>query len=715
MSAAKPVFPFTAIVGQEELKLALLLNAVSPRVGGVLIQGEKGNAKSTAVRSLAALLPPIPVVPGCPYRCDPEAPFVFCPHCQGKPWEGEAAWRKPPLVELPLGTTEDRLLGHPDLEALLAKGERCFQPGLLALAHRGILYVDEVNLLEEHLVDYLLDAAATGWNRVEREGFSLTHPARFILVGTMNPEEGELRPQLLDRFGLAVEVVTPQTVEERIAVMERRMAFEQESERFCRQWVERQEEVAKRVSLARERLHRVQMPRERMAQVARITLEARTEGMRADLVICEAAKALAAYEGRDVVTAEDVNQAARLALFHRAREPWQPDPGDGGGRNETDGDGEASFAPETGEREEHGPAEGEEGKEQGQMGREAMDIRSAGSLKRDYGRKTESTEGNLGTLSGSSDLPSGELGTETESFPGERPMEQIFPLDSWFRMQSTPLDGEVKQTSAKKVRRGHGPASRGMKAGEEHPLKGRRVGTRPLPDLSLARVRRIDWAKSVYKAALHQRVRGAIHLRPEDLQQKVFRLRRRRLSFFLLDASGSMASYRRMAQVKGGVFSLVEAAYRRREMFALAAFRNGQVELLLPPTRSLPAVRKALEALRTGGNTPLALGLQKSRELLLRWRKKQPQWQPHLVLFTDGRVNLPQTSLHSSVPSPVAEVVASARQLAGEGFSATVIDTETGWLRLGCARLIAEALQAPVIRLDDLRLEGMKRSGASEG
>jgi magnesium chelatase subunit D len=713
VNAAKPVFPFTAIVGQEDLKLALLLNAVSGRVGGVLIQGEKGNAKSTAVRSLAALLPPIPVVPGCPYRCDPEAPFVFCPHCQGRPWEGEAAWRKPPLVELPLGTTEDRLLGHPDLEALLAKGERCFQPGLLAQAHRGILYVDEVNLLEDHLVDYLLDAAASGWNRVEREGFSLTHPARFILVGTMNPEEGELRPQLLDRFGLAVEVVTPQTVEERMAVMERRMAFEQDPDTFCRQWEERQAEVAMRVSMARERLHRVQMPRERMEQVARIALEARTEGMRADLVICEAAKALAAYGGRDVVTAEDVNQAARLALFHRAREPWQPDPGDGGSRQGTDG--EASFAPETGERGEHGPAEGEEGEEQGQMGREAMES-SRGSLERDSVRKPATTAGNLDSLSGNPDVPSGEPGTGTEMFPGERPMEQMFPLDSWFRAQSPHLDGEVKRPSAKKARRGYGPASRGMKTVVAHPLKGRRVGIRPLSDAGLARAQRIDWAKSVYKAALHQRARGGIHLRPEDLQQKVFRLRRRRLSFFLIDASGSMASYRRMAQVKGAVFSLVEAAYRRREMFALVAFRNRQAELLLPPSRSLQAARKALEALRTGGNTPLALGLRKSRELFLRWREKQPQWQPYLVLFTDGRVNLPQASLQSKgEPSPVAEVLKEARCLAREGISATVIDTETGWLRLGCARLLAEALQAPVIRLDDLRLEGMKGPGMAEG
>ena len=712
MAAASDVFPFAAIVGQDDLKLALLLNAVSPKVGGVLIQGEKGNAKSTTVRALADLLPPIPVVPGCPYRCDPDMPFSFCPHCQGKPWKGEAVFSRPPFVELPLGATEDRLLGHPDLDALLARGEHRFHPGLLAQAHRGILYVDEVNLLDDQLVDNLLDAAASGWNRVEREGFSLVHPARFILVGTMNPEEGELRPQLKDRFGLAVQVTTPQDVEERIKITERRLAFNQDPETFCRQWREAQEETAHRIRLAQQLLPGVRLPRERLAEVAKLALSAGTEGMRADLVICEAAKALAAYSGRDEVTSDDVLQAARFALFHRARTPWKPDPGtpdqNGGSgegrRDETDnGHSEAAADPATGRA---GGRETASPVEHGASGASGHSETTADTdLDKEHGIK-----------------PAHQAGGEECREPGggkDAPLsafsEYVFPLEKWLSVQAAPLTGCDRPAKSHVERSGLGIASRGLKTAVEHPAKGRQSRTRPL-DLGVREHGvRIDWTKSVYTAALRQSRPGAPRIRAEDVRQKVFRFRQRRLTFFLLDASGSMAGYRRMAQVKGAVLALAEAAYRRRDLIALAAFRDGRMDLLQPPTRSIAAVVEALEALATGGDTPLALGLNKSREWLLRWRKFRPQWRPHLILFSDGRVNGTSGTVVPGVPGAFAEVLEAARRLAANGISGAVVDTETGWFRFGGARWIAGAMQVPCYSLDELKRDEQSSEGRVVG
>src|SRR5512147_162084 len=244
MTPKRPVYPFAALVGQERLKKALILNAVNPLIGGVLIRGEKGTAKSTAARGLAELLPPLAVVAGCPFHCDPDKVEMMCDHCRKRQAQGETLPRRHrpmPVVDLPLGTTEDRLLGTIDLEKAIKSGEKHFEPGLLAAANRGILYVDEVNLLDDHLVDVLLDAAAMGVNVVEREGISFTHPARFILVGTMNPEEGELRPQLLDRFGLCVEVTGLHNIDARMDVVARRLAFEADPEAFAADWQGEQE------------------------------------------------------------------------------------------------------------------------------------------------------------------------------------------------------------------------------------------------------------------------------------------------------------------------------------------------------------------------------------------------------------------------------------------------------------------------------------------
>jgi Mg-chelatase subunit ChlI len=322
MAPERPIYPFSALVGQERLKRALILNAVNARVGGVLIRGEKGTAKSTAVRGLARLLPHITVVADCPYSCPPDRPAQMCESCRARLAAGEelpVVERATRLVELPVAASEDRVVGSLDLEHALTEGQRRFEPGLLAQANRGLLYVDEVNLLDDHLVDVLLDAAAMGINTVEREGISVSHPARFILVGTMNPEEGELRPQLLDRFGLVVEISGISDIAGRVAVIERRMGYDASPEEFAGEWEAEEHKLAERIAAARALLPAVQISRTDMAVVAGLAVELGVDGHRADLAILETARTHAAWSGRTHLSPEDIRLAAELALPHRMR------------------------------------------------------------------------------------------------------------------------------------------------------------------------------------------------------------------------------------------------------------------------------------------------------------------------------------------------------------------------------------------------------------
>jgi magnesium chelatase subunit I len=314
-------FPFSAIVGQDEMKLALLIAAVDPKVGGVLAFGDRGSGKSTAVRALAALLPKMKVVAGCRYNCDPDRPAEFCDECRARATKGglKSAQAPVPVVDLPLGATEDRVVGALDLERALVRGEKAFEPGLLARAHRGFLYIDEANLLEDHLVDLLLDVAASGENVVEREGLSIRHPARFVLVGTGNPEEGELRPQLLDRFGLSVEVKTPDDLPSRIEVVRRRDAFESDATAFLAKWTKDEARLRKSITAAREKLPAVSVPDMALERAAKLCMALGTDGLRGELTLMRAARALAALESAKTVTDEHLRRMAPSALRHRLR------------------------------------------------------------------------------------------------------------------------------------------------------------------------------------------------------------------------------------------------------------------------------------------------------------------------------------------------------------------------------------------------------------
>jgi magnesium chelatase subunit I len=318
---ARLTFPFSALVGQEEMRLALMIAAVDPGVGGVLVLGDRGTGKSTAVRALAALLPAMRVVEGCRYGCDPATPRAHCDECRSRAAQGPLGSRVAPVpvVDLPLGATEDRVVGALDLERALTAGVRAFQPGLLARAHRGFLYIDEVNLLEDHLVDLLLDVAASGENVVEREGISLRHPARFVLIGSGNPEEGELRPQLLDRFGLSVEVRTPDDLKTRIEVVRRRDAFERDPDAFVGTWAKEEAKLRKAITTGRGRIGKVEVPDAALERAARLCMALGSDGLRAELTLIRASRALAALDGDEAVGDVHLRRVAALALRHRLR------------------------------------------------------------------------------------------------------------------------------------------------------------------------------------------------------------------------------------------------------------------------------------------------------------------------------------------------------------------------------------------------------------
>lgn len=316
------IYPFTAIVGQERMRRALVLNAVDPRIGGVLIRGERGTAKSTAARALAALLPQVRVVADCRFGCDPDKPLTWCTECKERVERGEElpeAMRTTSFINLPVSATEDRVVGTLDIEKAIQKGQRSFEPGVLAAANRGLLYIDEVNLLDDHVVDVLLDSAAMGMNIVEREGISFSHPARFILVGTMNPEEGDLRPQLLDRFALSVDIFGIHDARSRVEIMERNLAFEMDAETFRNQWLSKEQELSRQIEEARKILEEVTYTKRDLLSIASLTASLQVDGHRPDLVILKTARAQAAFEGRKALTERDIALAAELALPHRLK------------------------------------------------------------------------------------------------------------------------------------------------------------------------------------------------------------------------------------------------------------------------------------------------------------------------------------------------------------------------------------------------------------
>ena len=629
-------YPFSAVLGcdvagqLDDMGLALVLTTISPEIGGVLVRGQKGTAKSTAVRGLGALFPP--------------------------------------LVELPIGATEDRVIGSMQLESALAEGRIEVEKGLLARADGGLLYVDEVNLLHDHLVDLLLDAAAMGRVTVERDGISVEHDARFVLIGTMNPEEGELRPQLLDRFGLTVEVAAPRAPELRAEVVRRRMAYDADPTTFAETYAATEKELDGRVHDARAALADVVLSTSALLKIAEVCAAFEVDGLRADIVTARAAVAHAAWEGRTEVTKADIRRAATLALPHRRRR----NPFDAPGLDEELLDrilGGDELPPE--------PPQG-----------------SAPDDKTEDATRADGPEPSRGPApEDDTDADDGEAGPSDPDATLGAPARPQPPPPAHPRGDPPPVAAGSPYRPKLLTVHGLGAGASGRRS-RAITTTGRRIGATTPTDGRGG----LHLLETIRAAAPHQarrgRTAGRISLQRDDLRVAVREGREANLILFCVDASGSMAARERMTQVKTAVLSLLLDAYRRRDKVGLITFRGDSADLALPPTHSVDVAAVRLEELPAGGRTPLAEGLLEAAKTLDRERLRDPRLRPLLVVVTDGRA--------TAGPDAVPRSRQAAEHLAGMEIASVVIDGEAGRLRLGLAVDLAHRLRADHIPVSEI-------------
>ena len=652
------------------MKRALLLNAVNPKIGGVLVRGKKGTAKSTAVRSLAALLPEVTVVQGCPYNCSQEDRQGLCNRCEPGDNDAQTVVRQIPIIDLPVGATEDRLVGSLDIEEAIKTGNRVFEPGLIAATHQGILYIDEVNLLNDHLVDILLDAAAMGRNYVEREGISVTHRSEFILVGTMNPEEGDLRPQLLDRFGLAVEVEGRFSPEERQLIVKRRIAYEADPHGFMSEWRQTEEEERARVLRSQKLLPQVVVGDDILELITSICAEYDVDGMRGDIVMYKTALTIAAYENRTDVNAEDVREAANLALLHRQRRPPFQQPNLATEPLDSMVD---DFQGQDNQRE-----SSDQPQDQGEGDSEPSDLPPSED-------ETETNE------------PENDSDSESDSSaPSSLGQEQQFEVGDPFAVRQLnlkPPDQRSRRASGR----------RNVTITDSN--AGRYVRSK-MPE---GKASSLALDATLRAAAPHQNSRRAssgsqnrVLIEPWDIRDKVRESMSGSLVLFVVDASGSMGAQRRMVAVKGAIMSLLLDAYQRRDRVGLISFRGTRAELLLPPTNSVDLAKVHLQNMPTGGRTPLSAGLFKALEIIDTERIKDRDVLPLLVLLSDGRGNVALGH-----DSPLDEAYAGAGIIGEEKIPSVVVDTESGFLKLGMVQPVAEAMGAQYLKLEDLRADNL--------
>jgi magnesium chelatase subunit D len=568
-------YPFSAIVGQERMKKTLLLNAINPKIGGVLIKGEKGTAKSTAVRALADLLPEIEVIQDCVFGCNPNEPNEMCEQCIGKS-EPIIDVRKMKVINLPIGSTEDRVVGTLDIEHAIKKGEKKFEPGILAQAHRNILYVDEVNLLDDHIVDVLLDAAAMGVNIIEREGVSYSHPSSFILVGTMNPEEGELRPQLLDRFGLCAAIEGINDAEARVEIIKRRMDYEKDPEGFAKEWEKKDEELRESIFRAKGLLPAVKIEEDMLGLIAQICIDMAVDGHRADIAMMKTAATIAAYHQRNEVIEEDVKEAAELVLPHRMRrKPFS-----------------------------------EQKMEQEKLEQSIQKHKEQKQKQHEH----EHTQWQ-----------------EPEEQVSDASSETLFEEGEPFKVNQT-----VIKTAKKDPERRNGSGRRSKTiTGEGRHVKSIIPGGK-VKDLAFGATFRAAAPHQIKR----EKGELAIRIEKPDLREKVREKKIGNTLLFVVDASGSMGAQARMTAAKGAVLSLLIDAYQKRDKVGLVAFKGNRAEVLLSPTSSVELARKYLKSLPTGGKTPLSQGLAKGYEVLKKEKELNKNAIPLLILLSDGKANV---------------------------------------------------------------------------
>lgn len=616
------MFPFAAVAGQADVKQALLIALTNSKAGGLLISGETGTGKSTLVRSLTGVL------------------------------AGQD------VINLPLNATEDMVFGHIDLEYAVTRGEKMFSPGVLARAHKHVLYVDEINLLRREILTGILDVADRGVNLVEREGISHRHEACFTLIGTMNPEEGTLTAGMLDRFGLfaAAERETDPAV--RTEILRRVLDFEKEPAAFCRRYQAETDALTGRLAKARQLVLTAEISAAMMELAAQYSAKAHSAGHRAELFLLEAAKAIAALAGRNYLMPEDLEQAAYYVLPHRMRQQESPPP---------EMEDPANEPPQN------------EPEEQQEPDQQETPPPPPGSPEQQEQQEQDVTDGE--------DNSSRETPPKSESQSGQ---EQVAAIDSRF----PPAKLSVSLPPDRQVRQGSGKRSL-----TRTDLKQGRYVRSCLPGGKLTD---LAFDATLRAAAPYQRLRPQglcrISIRQEDLRQKVREKRIGNTFLFVVDASGSMGARERMRAVKGAIFAMLQDAYQKRDQVGLVAFRRQSAEVLLPVTRSVDLAEKCLQQLPTGGQTPLAEGLATAFAVVQSMRKKEKEMQPILVLVTDGRANRGKTGSGD----PVADAVAMAEKIGQSGLTSVVIDTETDFIKLGVARTVARAMGASYYSLQEL-------------
>lgn len=708
-----PTYPFTAIVDLDDLKLALILNVINRRIGGLLIRGSKGSGKTTAVRSLPQILSRTAKVKGCPFNCSPDDLSNMCDTCRnryaqnGKPEVEEKRMR---IIELPLGATEDRVVGSLDVEKAIKMGVEALEPGILADANQNILYVDEINLLPDHIADDLLDAAATGWNIVEREGISVKHPSRFVLIGTMNPEEGQIRPQLLDRLSLSVEVSRIPETEDRIEVVKRNIEFEADPEGFMRKYESSQERLRQRIDQARKKLADVKISDRLVRIICELCLELKVDGMRPDIVITKTAKTVAAFEGRTEVVPDDVLKAAELALGHRTREGGFLDPG-------TPHEIKEAFASKL-EKAKPGseaekPGANEEPRKKGEDEEEVQEEKRKVLLPFGLRKKTsniekEADEANKlrssspsNVLLRASNLSKPDFPPGSESEKGGRDA-LLLEKPKWTKPRVNRgkafIDRfeESKITNLsfilrKKRNSKHAASNVGKRAvAVTSTQRGRVQGW----DFPRGKPKNIHLPATIRTAAKAQRFRdkpdeATLSILPEDVREKQMIYRAPLTIVFTLDLSESM--FQNVETIKEVMLKLHNDAYRYRDRVGIVAFKDMGAVVVQYPTTNLKMVASKLLRLRLGGFTPLAAGMYKALEVLKEFKRRDISTIPAMVVVTDGDANVPlkrdlqtgevrefdllDTSFYKFEDGAIKDVISICELIKNENVYTVVINT----------------------------------------
>jgi magnesium chelatase subunit D len=646
------IFPFSAIVGQENIKKALILNAINPSISGVLIKGDKGTGKTTAVRALADLLPSIKVVKGCPFNCDPDDKTSLCDSCISENMEIED--KKMRVVELPLGSTEDRVLGSINIEKALKEGIKALEPGILAEANRNILYIDEINLLDDNLVDVLLDAAAYGMNIVEREGISLAHPSRFILVGTMNPAEGELRPQLSDRIGLHIVVRSIMDIKDRVEIMARREEFESDPEAFADRFREEQQKILENILSARKLLKDIKVSPEIMKAIAHVSVSVGVGGHRADIAILKTAKTIAAYNKHVEVTYDDLEEAIVLVLGERLPKSYE---------QEKIKQMLEKAVSDTAEEEKDQSRQEQQDNAEGELTPSDEDQQSDGDEDRSGGNGDSNENGDLTPEENQEEKEHDEEQNETASV-SQKPTEGQDEEKKGVKLQSNSrIDADSEKIDIKKLLK--------MKGTKKTRLYGKRMDSKThkgkyikskLPKMDIK-----DIAIDATLRAAAIRSNGRIKVENDDIRQKVRKHGARASIALVVDISGSMFSQRKANKVKGIINQLIDDTARHNDRISIIGFKGHEAEVIVPTTRRAVSFKDHVDNIRVGGTTPLASGIIKGFEVL---KKEKREYVPIMMILTDG---MPNVGINES---PTRDAINAAKNLKENDITTIIVNFE---------------------------------------